>query len=184
MNLTFKIIKEQWEIDKWNKLFRLHYDGNTIPYSGAVRKALSSSSSKYIRVECEGQVIGYARLLKRAERFEAENAKCTWSIEEILVASEFRHKGVARSLIEHLRDTYEISHIHMTKKRAQNLVTFHSELGFSLIRPHPTDSDMAYVTNAAWFRSKVTTLWAPANDNASGAPITPIISTLKGDCAA
>ena len=147
MSCEFKQITQQWEIDKWNKLFRQDYDGYVAPYVGQIRRILSSSRSKYIRVEHEGEAIGYARLTLRRENVIAGKPAQIWSIEEIFVKSEFRHNGVAASLIAYLRETYDISHIHIQKERAEKLKDFHSRLGFGLIIPHPTDEDMAYVLN-------------------------------------
>lgn len=145
MEYDFKVIAASWEKNMWNRLFINRYDGKLRQYDSGVKKHLLSERHKYVTIGNNGTAFGFANLRNMSKEIGNINYAEVWSISAMLVKEEYQHQGLARRLIEHVRDHHLVRVIEMTEDRAQRLKGFHDPLGFSLIGRHPAYGNMVHV---------------------------------------
>lgn len=145
MNIEFKIVNENWQKNIWNKKFRKDYSGKLRAYGNSAKRHMFNKNNKYVTISENGAECGFARIRNVSKFVKTNFTKEIWCIEEIFIEKQFRHCGLAKKLICHLRENHKAYMIYMQKHRAQALVNFHESIGFSEIIPHHTYVDMVYV---------------------------------------
>lgn len=162
MSFEFKLVQENWKKDIWNKKFRNNYYGKLRAYGSSLRRSMLSRNNKYITMNKNGTDCGFARISNQSRFVQTFFTDEIWCIEEIYIEPKFRHQGCAEALICHLRENYNAYMIYMQKNRAERLVEFHENIGFSEILPHHSFVDMVHVCYNPYFSMNETLV---SNDN-------------------